>query len=114
MCEIEVGLQLLADRLMPGELPPIVRRNGMNFFPVRLQKLNHRLTDGLRSLAFNFVNQREPGLALNDADNGMFVIPANNGISLPIANPAPLIDNGWARSSIERRFGMMPRRSVLP
>ncbi len=94
MSKIEVSLQSLGDFFMRCKFPPIVRGDGMHLTPIWLQKLNHYLTDRLRGLALNLANQCESRLAFNYADNGLLMVFADDSISLPIADPLTLINDG--------------------
>ena len=96
MGEVEVGLELLADRLMPGEFPAVVGRDGMYVAAMWLEQLDHGIADRLCRFTLYLANQIVAGLAFDQADDGLLVVHANDRICLPVADPATLFDNGWA------------------
>jgi len=44
---------------------------------------------------FDFVYQGETGLTLNQTDNGLLAVFADDGIGFPVTNPAACFDYGW-------------------
>lgn len=59
-------------------------------------QMDHGIADRLCCLAFYLTDQIVARLAFNQADDGLFVIHADDGIRLPVANPVTLFDNGRA------------------
>src|SRR5512140_3642589 len=60
------------------------------------EQCGHRCCHCLRGFALDFADQRESRLALNNAHDGLSVVLADDGIGLPVADPAACFDNDWA------------------
>ena len=74
--------------------PDVVRCDGGHLFTMRPEKFHHGLADRLGSLALHLSDQQEIRLAFDQADNGLLVVLADDGIDFPVANPAPRFDDG--------------------
>ncbi len=96
MGEVEVSLQLFADGFVSGEFPSVVTGDGMHPAAMGFEQAGHGIADRLRGLALHLTDQHVTGLALDQADNGLFVAAADDGIGLPVTDPAAIIHDGRA------------------
>ena len=93
MGEIEVRIQLFADLLVSGEFPPVVGSNRMHPSLVWLEQASGCFYHCLGGLPLHLANQRVSRLSLDQADDGLPVVLADDGICLPVADTTSSIDD---------------------
>lgn len=96
MREVEARLELLGNRFVSGELTPIVRGDGVYLLSVGFEQPGHGVAHGLRGFTLDLLDQRETGLAFDQAHDGLPMVLADDGVCLPVANSAPRFDDGRA------------------
>ncbi len=88
MREVEVGLELLRDALMLGELAPVVTGDRLDL--KRRQLHGHGLSDQLRGVVRDTGEARQFRLALNQTDDGLLMIAPDDSIGFPVTQAALL------------------------
>ena len=85
MRKVEVGLQLRGNQLVTGELSAIVRSDRVNLCSQWLEQSIYGLLYGCCGVALHLLEQAEFRLAFRQANNGLPVVLADNGVGFPIA-----------------------------
>lgn len=93
MGEIEVRIQLFADLLVSGEFPSVVGSNRIHPPSVWLEQAGGCFYYCPGGLPLHLANQRVSRFSLDQADDGLPVILADEGICLPVADTTSSIDN---------------------
>jgi len=85
--------ETLASTPSTAQHPRIVRCDGAYPFPMGLEQFRDGLADRLSGLERHFANQRKTRLALDQVHDCPAVVPANDGIGVPVANAAPYFND---------------------
>ncbi len=93
MSEEEVGVKLLGDPLMLGELLPIVGRERVNAGCKRRRQGEHGIGDGLGGLERHMGNQGVTGLALIERDERLLLTGADDQITFPVSEAFAAIND---------------------
>lgn len=92
MGEVEGRIELLGDGLVSGKFLAVVGRQGMHARLEGLEQVGDGLADELSGFTLNFSQQGIAALALDQADEGLTVIGADDRVAFPVAHAGAGLD----------------------
>ena len=96
MREIDLGPKVMSHAVMVGELAAIVIGDDMHPVLVRSEDTSDGFSHGLGCLATNSLDNRVQRFAFDQRHQGTPMALADHGITLPVTEALPGIDNGQA------------------
>ena len=92
--EVEGGIELAGDGLVVGEFLAVVRRQGMHARLEGFEQARNRLANEMGGFTLDLGQQGIAALALDQADEGLAMIGADDRVALPMAYASARLDRG--------------------
>lgn len=94
MGEVEGGIEFPGDGLVFGKLFAVVRRQGMHTRLEGLEQAGDSLADEMGGFALDLGQQGIAALALDERNEGLAMVGANDRVALPMTYPSARLDHG--------------------
>lgn len=94
MGEVEGGIELPGDGLVFGKLFAVVRRQGMHARLEGFEQAGDRLADEMGGFTLDLGQQGIAALALDEGDDGLAVMGADDRVAFPMAYTSASLDRG--------------------
>ncbi len=94
MSEVEVGVELAGDGLVVGEFLAVVGSQGMHKGLEWSEQARDRLADEVGGFVLNLGQQGIAALALNERNERLAMVGANDRVALPMAYASARLDRG--------------------